>query len=140
MSTYNLSFYEKISNFICLLSPNAHLNNFTIIHFYRSALEQHKMSCAGIGSATCEHCGKQLVSKTSLKRHFDRYHSDHTPFDCPECYRPYRTKEALKKHMTIHGEKKYKCSVSKSRHRHTLLINFLKLNCFALMLLYLTYI
>lgn len=75
----------------------------------KSALEQHKISCAGIGSATCEHCGKQLVNMRSLKRHCDRYHSDHTPFDCPECYRPYKTKEALKKHMTIHGEKKFKC-------------------------------
>ena len=84
----------------------------TVPSFSRHHLEIHCRSHTGAREFSCEICGKQLVSRASVKRHHETIHQDNTPFECLECGKKYKTKDGLHKHAQTHGDRKFKCDVS----------------------------
>ena len=73
----------------------------------------------------CRFCGKKFHRNYNLKLHEEGKHmlastrsSSSPPLRCPTCDARLKTKDTLRKHVKIHGEKKFECRHCKRRfHR-----------------------
>ncbi len=47
-------------------------------------------------------CGKVLSCKYRLKTHIERYHQNIRKYECPECFKMFKSRDNLHDHMTKH--------------------------------------
>ncbi|EDV94728.1 zinc finger protein weckle [Drosophila grimshawi] len=58
----------------------------------------------------CDHCGKQLKTKTALNEH-KLVHTEDRPFSCTICKAGFKNRARLKVHYQIHEEPSYVCNI-----------------------------
>ena len=77
----------------------------------RQSLKYHIMSQHENKKSTCHFCGKKMaLSKETLKRHIERFHSSGPSFFCDQCDYSTSVKKALKYHMdSKHDPTTYTC-------------------------------
>lgn len=63
----------------------------------------------------CTVCGKQLLKKSNLERHF-RSHTGEKPYECFTCHKRFTRKDILVNHLRTHtGEKLFECIICGKR-------------------------
>ncbi|GFN80581.1 Zinc finger protein 652 [Plakobranchus ocellatus] len=65
----------------------------------------------------CPCCGKRLESRYALQRHISAFHPEALPFSCNICGKGMHTKRGLELHEITHGERKFICSICKSKFK-----------------------
>ncbi|XP_063437888.1 zinc finger protein ZFP2-like [Mytilus trossulus] len=89
--------------------PITHIRTHPITHI-RTITRTHPLLKTGELFHDCDICGKEFISKSSLRDHI-RSHTGFKPYKCGICGRDFRVKSSINSHMKIHERKPYRCDV-----------------------------
>lgn len=73
-----------------------HFGSFSLVHSYLCLGNKMKSICPLPG------CGKTLSCKYRLKTHIERYHNNVRKYECPECFKFFKSRDNLHDHMSKH--------------------------------------
>ncbi|XP_076080589.1 uncharacterized protein LOC143051588 isoform X4 [Mytilus galloprovincialis] len=76
----------------------------------RTITRTHPLLKTGKLFHDCDICGKEFISKSSLREHI-RSHTGFKPYKCGICGKDFRVKSSVNYHMKIHEKKPYICDV-----------------------------
>ena len=106
-------------------------NNFCIQNKKGASIKgkgQRNLQATGQSQFTCNQCGKQYTSQSSLKRHM-QLHTGQYRYHCDICRKGFNTSTHYKLHMRSHEGIKYYCQycgksfVSKQKHDYHLSVH-----------------
>ncbi|XP_057661592.1 zinc finger protein OZF-like isoform X39 [Diorhabda carinulata] len=77
----------------------------------KRSLRDHLLIHQGLKPIKCKECGKGFALRTTLKLHM-RTHTGQKPYECPDCGKSFTQRTPLTIHMRYHsGERPYNCTI-----------------------------